>query len=135
MTSATAPAPPQLALRRALSLRDVVLFNMVAVIGLRWLATSAKAGPSSLALWVLAALFFFVPQGLAVVELSSRLPSSGGVYQWTKAAYGEGHGFLCGWCYWICNVLYYPNLLISAAVIGTYMIGKGDSALASSWTY
>ena len=58
----------------------MVLFNLVAVIGLRWLATAAKAGPSTLALWMLAAVFFFVPQGLAVLALSSRFPSEGGIY-------------------------------------------------------
>src|SRR5690349_19476025 len=122
-------------LDRALGLRDLVLFNLVAVLGLRWLATAARAGPSALALWLLAALFFFVPQGLVVTELSSRFPEEGGIYQWTKRALGERHGYLCGWCYWINNVLYYPNLLISTAVIATYAIGKGDSALASTWTY
>ena len=122
-------------LKRVLTLRDLVLFNLVAVIGLRWLATSAKAGPAALVLWALAALLFFVPQGLAVVELSRRFPEEGGVYAWTKRALGEGHGFLCGWCYWICNVLYYPNLLISTAVIATYVFGKGESALSSSWPY
>ncbi|HJQ21486.1 MAG TPA: APC family permease [Gemmatimonadaceae bacterium] len=122
-------------LRRVLTVRDVVLFNLVAVIGLRWLATSAKAGPAALVLWLLAALLFFVPQGLAVSDLSRRYPEEGGIYAWTKRALGEGHGFLCGWCYWICNVLYYPNLLISTAVIATYVVGKGDTALSSSWPY
>jgi len=122
-------------LDRALGLRDLVLFNLVAVVGLRWLATAAKSGPSALALWVLAAVFFFVPQGLVVTELSSRFPQEGGIYQWTKRALGEKHGYVCGWCYWINNVLYYPNLLISTAVIATYVVGKGDSALASNWTY
>ena len=122
-------------LDRALGLRDLVLFNLVAVVGLRWLATAAKSGPSALALWVLAAVFFFVPQGLVVTELSSRFPQEGGIYQWTKRALGEKHGYVCGWCYWINNVLYYPNLLISTAVIATYVVGKGDSTLASNWTY
>jgi len=122
-------------LNRALGLRDLVLFNLVAVLGLRWLATAAKAGPSAIALWLLAALFFFVPQGLVVGELSSRFPEEGGIYQWTKRALGERHGYVCGWCYWINNVLYYPSLLMSAAVIATYAVGKGDSAMASSWAY
>jgi amino acid transporter len=126
---------PEVPLRRALGLRDLVLFNLVAVVGLRWLATAAKAGPSALALWVLAAVLFFVPQGLVVTELASRFPQEGGIYQWTKRALGERHGYVCGWCYWINNVLYYPNLLISTAVIATYVIGKGDTALANSWTY
>ena len=121
-------------LTRALGLRDIVLFNLVAVVGLRWLATASKAGPSALTLWLLAALFFFVPQGLVVTELSSRFPEEGGIYRWTKRALGEKHGYLCGWCYWINNVLYYPNLLISTAVIATFVIGKGESGLVNSWT-
>ena len=116
-------------------MRDLVLFNLVAVVGLRWLATAAKAGPSALALWMLAALFFFVPQGLVVTELASRFPQEGGIYQWTKRALGEKHGYLCGWCYWVSNVLYYPNLLISAAVVATFVVGKGDSGLVNSWPY
>ena len=122
-------------LRRALGLRDLVLFNLVAVIGLRWLSTAAKAGPSAIALWILAGLLFFVPQGLVVTELASRFPDEGGIYQWTKRALGEKHGYVCGWCYWINNVLYYPNLLISTAVIATFVIGKGESGLSSNWTY
>jgi amino acid transporter len=133
MSTETTHSAPQLV--RALKLRDLVLFNLVAVLGLRHLATSAKFGPSSLILWVIAALFFFVPQGLAVIELSSRFPKEGGIYFWTKHAFGEGHGFLCGWCYWINNVLYYPNLLISSAVIGTYVIGQGESGLSDKWSY
>ncbi|HEY7684433.1 MAG TPA: APC family permease, partial [Gemmatimonadales bacterium] len=105
------------------------------MLSIRWLATSAAAGPSSLIFWILAALFFFIPQGLAVTELATRYPEAGGIYPWAKRAFGEGHGFICGWCYWINNVLYYPNLLMSTAVIGTYVIGKGDSGLASQWSY
>ena len=128
-------AAPELVLPRTMGLRDLVLFNLVAVVGLRWLATAGKAGPSALVLWVLAAVFFFVPQGLVVTELSSRFPQEGGIYQWTKRALGEKHGFLCGWCYWVCNVLYYPSLLISAAVIATFVVGKGETGLVNDWTY
>jgi amino acid transporter len=122
-------------LKRVLRLGDLVLFNVVAVLGLRWVATSAKAGPSSLVLWVLAALLFFIPQGIAVITLASRYPEEGGVYAWTRRTYGEWNGFLCGWCYWVNNVLYYPNLLISTAVIATYAIGKGGGSLGENWAY
>ena len=124
-----------MALKRVLTLRDLVLFNLVAIIGLRWLATSAKAGPAALVLWVLAALLFFVPQGLSVVELSRRYPEEGGIYAWTKRALGDRHAFICGWSYWTSNVVYYPQLLISMAVVATYAFGKGDSSLAQAWSY
>ena len=71
MTTASAP-PAAPVLPRAMGLRDLVLFNVVAVLSLRWFATAAAAGPSSLTLWVLAGLFFFLPQGLAVSDLSAR---------------------------------------------------------------
>lgn len=122
-------------LLRTLTLRDLVLFNLVTVIGTTWMATAAKAGPSSLVLWVLAAILFFVPQGLAVIQLSSSFPAEGGIYAWTKREFGEAHGFLCGWCYWINNVLFYPTLLIGAAVTATFVIGQGESGLGDKWSY
>jgi glutamate:GABA antiporter len=138
MSALSEPVPAVTAhvdLPRVLTLRDVVLFNIVAVLSLRWTATAAAAGPSSLTLWVLAGLLFFIPQGLAVSYLGTRFPREGGIYVWAKQAFGEGHGFLCGWCYWVNNILYYPNLLMSTAVIGTYMIGRGDTSLMENWTY
>src|SRR5918994_499239 len=132
---AAAAEAPKVELPRVLTLRDLVLFNIVAILSLRWTATAAAAGPSSLTMWVLAALLFFIPQGLAVSYLSARFPNEGGIYSWAKRSFGEGHGFLCGWTYWVNNILYYPNLLMSTAVIGTYVIGRGDTALMDNWTY
>jgi glutamate:GABA antiporter len=66
--TATAVAP-RVELPRVLTLRDLVLFNIVAITSLRWTATAAAAGPSSLTMWVLAAVLFFIPQGLAVSDL------------------------------------------------------------------
>jgi glutamate:GABA antiporter len=136
ITSETAPAITQrVELPRVLNLRDLVLFNIVAVLSLRWTATAAAAGPSSLTMWVVAALLFFIPQGLAVSYLSARYPQEGGIYFWTKRAFGEGHGFMCGWCYWVNNILYYPNLLMSTAVIATFAIGRSETGLMDNWTY
>ena len=85
-TGEVTPGTP--GLRRALGLRDLVLFNLVAILSLRWLNTAAKSGPSAVTLWVLAALLFFVPIGLAVAQLSARYPSEGGIYAWTKQRFG-----------------------------------------------
>ena len=120
---------------RALKLRDLVLFNLVAVLGLRHLGTTGRFGPGSLLMWLIGAVFFFIPQGLAVIELSSRFPKEGGIYFWTKRALDQGHGFLCGWCYWVNNILYYPNLLISAAVVGTFIFGSSGAGLSDNWAY
>ena len=135
---ATTTARPEAAIHalpRAMNLRDLVLFNIVAVLSLRWFATAAAAGPNTVSLWVLAALLFFVPQGLAVSHLAARYPNEGGIYFWAKRQFGEGHGFLCGWCYWVNNILYYPNLLMSTAVVGTYAFGRGGTGLEGDWSY
>ncbi|MFL6521822.1 MAG: APC family permease [Chthoniobacterales bacterium] len=122
-------------LERQLGLRDLVLFNLVAILGISWVATAAKAGPGSLTLWLLAAALFFVPQGLAVIHLAADMPEEGGIYAWTRKELGEAHGFICGWCYWINNVLYYPSLLLAAAVTATFVIRQGETGLADNWTY
>ena len=122
-------------LERGLGLRDLVLFNLVAILGISWVATGAKAGPGSITLWLLAALLFFIPQGLAVIQLAADMPDEGGIYSWTRKELGELNGFVCGWCYWINNVLYYPTLLLGAAVSATFIIGKGDSGLADNWAF
>ncbi len=134
-TTTAAPETTIHALPRAMGLRDVVLFNIVAILSLRWFATAAAAGPSSISFWILAGLLFFVPQGLAVSHLASRYPNEGGIYFWTKRAFGEGHGFLCGWCYWVNNILYYPNLLMATAVVGTYVFGRGGTGMEGNWSY
>src|ERR1700747_288268 len=93
MNTETTQTRPRLV--RALKLGDLILFNLVAVLGLRHLGTTAKFGPGSLLMWLIAAVFFFIPQGLVVTELSSRFPKEGGIYFWTKRALGEGYGILC----------------------------------------
>lgn len=106
-----------------MGLWDLVLFNLTAIVALRWLATAARTGPSSLTLWALAGLLFFLPQGIAVLCLSSLYPEEGGIYRWTRRAFGDFHGFFCGWCYWVSNLVYYPSLLLFAGGTAAYVLG------------
>ena len=122
-------------LHRTLGVMDLVFLNVAAIIGLRWLSTAAQMGPSSLVLWVLAVLVFFIPSGLTVMELSSRDPGEGGVYIWSKKAFGEMHGFIVGWAYWINNVFYYPTLLLFIAGAVLYLGGDSWLGLVDSPLY
>ena len=116
-------------LRRELGLWDVVGFNVAAILGLRWLSTAAASGPSSLTIWALAFLLFFIPQGLTVIELSTRYPVEGGVYRWTQRAFGDFHGFVAGWCYWVSNLVYFPALLIFGAGSAAFAGGSSTAWL------
>jgi len=108
---------------------DVLLFNIATVLGPRWIAAAAHSGPSSISLWIIAAVFFFIPSALVINELSSRFPCEGGLYIWAKEAFGDFHGFVAGWTYWIYTVFYFPGLLLASAAMSAYIIGEGGATL------
>ena len=120
---------------KALGLWDVIFMNVVAVVGLRWIARGARAGPESVTLWILACLAFFVPLAAAVAELSSRYPEQGGVYVWVRRAFGLGHGFICGWCLWVNNLFYFPSVLLFGAANMAAMGGERWAWVGASRWY
>jgi amino acid transporter len=103
------------ALHRSLGLTDVALFFIITGSNLQWVATAAAAGPSSLIVWIIGALAMFAPIAIVVVYLSSRFPDEGGMYVWSKRAFGPFAGFITGWTYWASNLPYFPGLLYFAA--------------------
>ena len=113
---------------KALGLWDVVAMNIVAVVGLRWIARSARLGAPSVSLWILACVVFFIPLSLALIELSSRHPEQGGIYAWARRAFGPLHGFIVGWCMWVNNLFYFPSLLLFAAANFALAIGSAEIA-------
>jgi amino acid transporter len=102
-------------LKRELGFRDVVLFYIVSGLSLRWIATAAAVGPSAIAVWLLGFCGFFLPLAGCVLELSSRYPQEGGLYIWTREAYGEFAGFMAAWTYWMSNLPYFAAVLYFAA--------------------
>jgi glutamate:GABA antiporter len=122
-------------LRRVMGFWDVLLFCIATVLGPRWIAAAARNGQSSISLWILAALLFFVPTAFIVVELSTRFPEEGGLYVWTKMAFGDFHGFVAGWTYWIYTVFYFPGLLLASAAMSAYVGGAGTAWMAQNRTF
>jgi amino acid transporter len=129
------PASPTAQLRRVLGFRDLLLFYCVTSFSLRWVATAAAAGPSALVIWLIAALGLFVPLVFTVLELSSRYPEEGGVYVWSKRAFGPFAAFITGWTYWGSNLPYLPGLLYFAAANALFIGGDAWQPLASSASY
>jgi amino acid transporter len=125
-----AKTPEPTGLRRELRLKDVVFFDICAIISLRWVAAAAHAGPGSFVLWIIAAVFFFLPSAMVVARLSQRFPEQGGMYVWTKYAFGDQHAFLCGWLYFISTVLYFPSLLLAGISMSAYALGGIGPRLA-----
>ena len=92
-------------LRKELGLRDLVLTQILYVVGSGWVGTAAKLGPSHLVFWCLAILLFYLPQAAVVIYLNRIMPLEGGIYQWASAGLGEFLGFLVAWNLWAYTVL------------------------------
>jgi amino acid transporter len=101
----------------------------------QWATSAAAAGPSSLLVWVFGGLAMFLPLSVCVVFLSSRYPDEGGLYVWSKRAFGPFAGFMTGWTYWTSNLPFLTSLLYFAAGSALFWSGHRDTAVSASPTY
>lgn len=122
-------------LKRSIRFRDLVLFYIVSGLNIRWTAMAASAGPSILIVWVAALCCFFLPLAASVSELSSRHPDEGGLYIWTREAFGEFSGFIAAWTYWMSNLPFFPGVLYFGAASVLFAFGPGSQSLAKSPAY
>ena len=127
--------PAAAGLRRTMGFGDVVLYFITAGINLQWVASASAAGPSAIVVWLLAFLAMAVPLALSVVEMSSRYPQEGGMYVWSKRAFGDFAAFMTGWTYWMSNLPYFPGVLYFAAGNALYIGGAAWRSLSSSPSY
>ncbi|MGA7566309.1 MAG: APC family permease [Terriglobales bacterium] len=121
--------------KRVMGFRDLLLFYVVTGVSLRWIATAAAAGPSSIVIWIGAWLAFYTPLALSVIELSSRYPNEGGLYVWSKRAFGDFSGFMAAWTYWTSNLPYFPAVLYFAASNVLFMRQAQWSHLSANPTF
>jgi glutamate:GABA antiporter len=135
MTDSEQPEkPPETQLPRVMGFADLVLFYVVTGISLRWIATAAASGPSSIVIWVIAWFCFYTPLALSVLELSTRYPDEGGLYVWSKRAFGDFAGYMSGFSYWTSNLPYFPAVLYFAASNALFIRG-GWSRFSGSASY
>lgn len=125
--------PP--ALKRGIRFRDLVLFYVISTFSVRWTALAAAAGPSILVIWIAALACFFVPLAASVMELSSRHPEEGGIYVWSREAFGDFAGFIAAWTYWMSNLPYFPGVLYFGAASALFAFGPHARQLASDPLY
>src|SRR6266568_7347029 len=92
------------ALKKPLGLFDLVLTQIVFVVGSSWVGTAAKLGTSHLFFWLLAILLFYIPQAAVVIYLNRLMPLEGGLYQWAKLGFNEFAGFMVAWNLWLLSI-------------------------------
>jgi glutamate:GABA antiporter len=116
-------------------LRDVTLFAIACIVGTRWISPAAHAGPGSLLLWLLAAVFFTAPLAVAVAALTVKYPGAGGLYLWTRGDFGPWHGFLSFWVYWMSIAFWFPAAALAYMSMAVYALGPGYTHLADDRVY
>jgi amino acid transporter len=111
---------------------DLVALFVVAIFNLNVVPSIAANGGVTVWLWLISLIFFFWPQGIAVLELAHRYPGEGGVYLWAKEVFGDFHGFLSGWCYWTNNMMYVPTVMLYFVGVSVFVLGPGHEGLADN---
>ena len=110
-------------LRRELGVTDLVLAQILFCLVPDFYGTAVKAGPSHVVLWLLAVVLFFLPQALLVTHLNRLMPLEGGLYEWSRLAFGDRLGFLTAWNLWFFATLYTAVIGLVAVNFAAYAIG------------
>ncbi len=122
-------------LRKELGLVDLVLMQILYVVGSSWVGTAAKLGTSHTVFWLLAIASFYLPQAAVVIFLSRLMPLEGGVYQWTTIALGKFAGFMVAWNLWAYAVLIIATFGVTIATNASYLLTGGTASLSQVWWY
>jgi glutamate:GABA antiporter len=117
LTADAQSPPPQLAqlereveqrstvFKKELGLVDLVLTQIVFVVGTIWVGWAAKLGDHQMVFWLLAIVTFYLPLAAVVIFLNRLMPLEGGVYQWAKLAFNDFVAFLLAWNLWVFGIL------------------------------
>jgi glutamate:GABA antiporter len=119
-------------LGKELGLRDLVLAQVLGVVGSGWVGVAAKLGKSHVAFWLGAMLLFYVPLAAVVIHLNRLIPLEGGLYQWAKFGFNPFMGFLVAWNLWIYAIVSVGSIVFTVPTDVGYMIGPAGAWLPSS---
>jgi amino acid transporter len=119
-------------LRKELRLSDLVLAQIVLIVGSTWVGVAGKLGAQNLAFWLLATALFFAPLAAVVVFLNRCWPLEGGLYQWAKLGLGGMGGFLVAWNLWVWAIVNMSSLGLEIATFVSYSLGAKSAWMATS---
>src|SRR6478735_7343570 len=119
-------------LKKELGLRDLVLTQILFIVGSSWVGTAAKLGQSHLFFWLLAILLFYIPQAAVVIYLNRLMPLEGGIYQWAKIGFNEFAGFMVAWNLWLLSitVIALGGMFVTTNI--SYAIGESAAWMPNS---
>lgn len=104
-----------------ISLMALVMMNVTIIGSVANDVQQAYYGLSSVTLFIIGALVFFLPTGLVAAELASGWGQRGGIFRWVGEAMGPGLAFTCLLILWFQTSINFGMGVASAsATIGFY---------------
>ncbi len=120
------------ALKKELGVRDLTLTQILFIVGLGWIGTAGKLGPSHVVFWVLALVLFYLPSAAVVMYLNGLMPLEGGLYQWAKLGFNQTVGFLLAWNLWLYVIVFTSEIGLTCATYLSYALGPSAAWMTSS---
>src|SRR5262245_17225708 len=117
---------------KELGLTDLVLTQIVFVVGTIWVGTAAKLGTDQLFFWLLAIATFYLPLAAVVIHLNRLMPLEGGLYQWAKLGFNDFVGFMVAWDLWVFAILVMSGIGLTVVTNLSYALGPGAHWIAGS---
>lgn len=116
-------------LRRQMRLRDLVLAQILTVVGSSWVGIAAGVGSAQFFVWLLAFTAFYAPMAVAVYYLNRQMPLEGGLYSWARRSFGDAIGFMTAWNLWAYALSSIATILFQIPSEMSYMIGPAAARL------
>jgi len=110
-------------LPRQLTLRDLVLSQVLCVVGSSWVGIAAGLGSAQGVVWLIAFGAFYLPMAATVFYLNRALPLEGGLYVWVRHAFGDAAGFLVAWNIWAYGLTTIATVLFQIPSEFAFMVG------------
>lgn len=126
------PARDHESLKKELGLGDLVLAQILFVVGSTWVGIAAKLGRAHTAFWIAGIVLYYLPLAAVVIRLNRMMPLEGGLYQWAKAGFGEMGGFLTAWNLCSYAAITMGSILFVVPTDLAYMIGPSAAWIPHS---
>ncbi len=115
-----------------MGLGDLVLAQVLCVVGSTWVGIAGKLGRAHTVFWLVGILLFYLPLGAVVIYLNRLMPLEGGLYQWAKAGFGEMAGFMTAWNLWLYAVIVTGAIMFVVPTDISYMLGPSAAWVPGS---
>src|SRR6476469_1513583 len=119
-------------LKKELGIRDLVLTQILFIVGLAWIGVAGKLGPSHVFFWLLAIALFYLPSAAVVIYLNRLMPLEGGLYQWAKLGFNETVGFMLAWNLWLYVIVNTSEVGLHFVTYRPYALGRRGAWMTSS---